>query len=127
MTLPRHTPLALLLALTLLLTGGCATRSATYAWAEPDHGLLYRGPGQARSLTMDADPQRALADASPGTIDPWYLGRNDQAPSVVYGERATVYESTLTLTRDGQSISGDRVYDRFSQTTYRRRITRTRR
>ncbi|XAM00328.1 hypothetical protein OT109_02850 [Phycisphaeraceae bacterium D3-23] len=127
MTIHCNIPPTLLLALALLLSVGCASRSTPYSWAEPHHGLLYRDGGQALSLAMDSDAQRALTQAKPGTIDPWYIGRNDAMASVVYGERRSVYESTLTLSRDQQSISGGRVYDRFNRTTLRRRETRTRR
>ncbi|MEM9416691.1 MAG: hypothetical protein AAGA29_14615 [Planctomycetota bacterium] len=123
----RYLPLTVLLGLAVLLAGGCAVPATPYGWTEPGHGLLYRDAGQARSLAMDADAQRALTLARPGANDPWYIGRNDAGASVVYGERSTVYESTLTLTRDEQSISGGRVTDRFNQTTLRRRTTRTRR
>lgn len=76
---------------------------------------------------MDSDMQWALVAARPTRVEPWYLGRNDAVDSVYYGERYPVFEVTATHTRDQQSISGGRVYDRFNQTTYRRRVYRTRR
>lgn len=125
MTKPRHIPALALLTLLALALTGCNSRPMTHAWDEPDHGLLYRGPGQARSLALDADMQWALVAARPTRVDPWYSGRNDAVDSVYYGERYPIYETTSTVSRDQQSITGGRVSDRFNQTTYRRRVYRT--
>jgi len=113
------------LAVTALLAAGCQS-ARPFAWDEPDHGLLHSQPGPSRSLVMDAQSQQlASAAAGPGAFDPWYLGRNDEVPFVVYGERVSVPETTFTLSRDQQSIRNGRAVDRFNQTTFRRRVQRT--
>lgn len=119
-------PMLTLLALPLLLVGCQSTPG--YAWDEPGHGLLHRPAGQARSLVMDSHTQVALSHkAGAGAFDPWVLIRNDQTPSVVYGERIQVTETSFTRTRDAQGVFRGEVTDRFQQSTFRERITETRR
>lgn len=122
---PRNLSMPALLAATALLAVGCQS-SSSFAWDEPDHGLMHSAVGQPRSLVMDAPSQQlASANAGPGAFGPWYLGRNDELPFVVYGERVQVEETTFTLSRDSQTIRNGRASDRFNQTTFRRRVQRT--
>ena len=121
----RNISMSALLVATALLAVGCQS-SPGFAWDEPDHGLMHSSVGQSRSLVMDAPSQQlASAAAGPGAFDPWYLGRNDDVPFVVYGERVQVEETTFTLTRDQQTVRNGRAVDQFNQTTFRRRVQRT--
>lgn len=122
---PRVLSMSAFLAASALLAVGCQS-AQPFAWDEPNHGLLHSSPGQSRSLVMDAPSQQlASAQAGPGAFDPWYVGRNDEVPFVVYGERVQVEETTFTLSRDSQTIRNGRAVDRFNQTTFRRRVQRT--
>ncbi len=126
MLISRYIPLTVLLVLSLLSVGCQSTPG--YAWDEPYHGLLHRPAGQARSLVMDADRQAALAMAGGAEgFDPWYVGRNDLTPSVIYGERVQVSEISFSRTRDGQDSYRGEIIDRYNQSTYRERVIETRR
>ena len=130
MPMPRLIPTAALLAvaiLLVLLVGGCQATPG-YLSYEPGHGLLHRPVGQPRSLVMDSVAQQAAAGAAdPATFDPWYVGRNDVMPGVVYGERVLISETSYSFTRDQQFSGRGRVVDRYQQSTLRERITETRR
>lgn len=106
----------------VLLLGGCHARPGMHGYA---HAPLPRDDyGQARSLVMPSRVVQAyqiLSGQAP-PIEPWYDGRNDWVPSVTAGYQSIVYERSVTYTRDHQSISNGRVYDRYNESTYRRTV-----
>ena len=85
----------------------------------PDDVLVSWG---SRSLALDAPSLHAACLAQDHPCNDglkWYAYRNDEdvAPAVGYMGSST--ESSSTLTIDRQRIHGGRVFDHFSQTTYR--------
>ncbi len=111
-----------ILALALLLLGGCHSRPGL---SRLDRGPLYDDMGHAGSLVMPSEAVRSASLALP--YEPWYAGRNDQGPSVSVGYQSFAYDRSITYTRDSQYMSGGRVYDRYSQTTYRRTVRESQR
>jgi hypothetical protein len=108
-----------------LLVGGCqsvplAASNDTLTWNDRDHE-----PEPA--LVLDAPPLHDLIRNQPDLQVgvPWYAGRLDRTPSVQVGYHYPSLESSLTLTRDRQITSGDRVHDHFDRTSHhaqRRRV-----
>lgn len=88
-----------------------------------DRSSLHDDYGHARSLSLSS-PVVRLSNGSTGYVaeDQWYAGRNDVGPSVIAGYESARYETSVTYTRDRQSITNGRVYDRYDQTTYRRTV-----
>ena len=101
----------------LVLLGGCHSHPS--AFSERDDWPLYDIRGNARSLSLTSTPVRN-AQLLPPLYEPWYASRNDVGPSVVAGYDAPSYSSSVTYTRDRQSVRNGRVYDDYDETTYRR-------
>ncbi len=116
--MPKVTFYLVASVLSLLALAGCQGRAEL---DRADYGPLFSASGQARSLVLPADGARSVAAGRP-LVQPWYVGRNDSGPSVSAGYRSTTFERSVTYTRDRQSISNGRVFDRYDQTTYRRSV-----
>jgi predicted small secreted protein len=108
-------PIIAILSLAALLLVGCQTRPG---YTQRDVSPLYDDFGHARSLTLTTPVVRTAQ--RPDIYEPWYNGRRDISPFVTAGSISQQYEESVTTTRDSQHIYGDRVYDRYNETTYRR-------
>ena len=76
----------------------------------------------SRSLALDAPSLHAARLVQDHPYDDglnWYAYRNDKHVAAVVGYMGSNTESSSTLTIDRQRIHGGRVFDHFSQTTYR--------
>ena len=78
--------------------------------------------GQSRSLATDSDVITRYHLTTRTAATPWYHTRNDRGPVVSAGVRSPITTSAYTRTYDRVNTSGNgRVYDNYSQTTYRNR------
>jgi hypothetical protein len=117
----RHKSQPLLGGLLLIAWGsvGCATQPV------PPHqgglGPLVDDSGQRRSLVMTSPQVASLSQMQPWLGEPqaWYLYRNDRQPRVASGYQSPTVVRSVTYTRDGQSIYGDRIRDNYQQRSYR--------
>lgn len=91
-------------------------------YTQADVRPVYASPsGEARSLVADSP---AMVEYGGDRPDAWYRDRNDRRPAVIAGYREPVFRAAHTYTSDRlHSTSSGRVYDHFSQTTYRTRST----
>jgi len=110
-----HLPLIAVLSLSALLSVGCQTRPI---YSHRDASPLRDDFGHARSLTLTTPVIRTSRQHE--RYEPWYAGRRDIGPFVTAGTISLRHEQSVTTTRDSQYIYGDRVYDRYQETTYRR-------
>jgi hypothetical protein len=111
-----HLSIIAALSLSALLLVGCQTRPG---YALRDVAPLYDDFGHARSLTLSS-PVVRTSFLPNDTSARWYDGRRDIGPFVTSGTQSLRHEESVTFTRDSQYIYGDRVYDRYNETTHRR-------
>ena len=104
------------LSLSALLFVGCQTRPG---YTQRDIAPMFDEFEHARSLTLTS-PVVQTSRLTSDNREHWYTGRRDVGPYVSSGYVTIRYEQSMTYTRDSQRIYGDRVYDRYDQTTYRR-------
>lgn len=108
-------------ALLLATLAGCRTRPDSMG--HRDLLPLQNQWGQAQSLALSNPGVVAVHEIAPPNgypAQPWYTGRNDLVPFVHAGFVGPASESSVTFTRDRQTISNGRVRDHYSETTFRR-------
>lgn len=77
-----------------------------------------------RSLALDSPQQHELAERS-GQAVAWYDARNDVKPSVEFGTASSTYQRSFTYTYDQLNTYDGRVYNNYTQTTYRQAAQET--
>ncbi|MEX0885597.1 MAG: hypothetical protein WD009_04075 [Phycisphaeraceae bacterium] len=109
--MPRYA-LILVLVMPALLAGCQSATTST--------GRGVATPG--RSIVFNAPAQRGADAVRPEAALPWYIARRDARFAVSLGVEPAVYERSVTVTRDRQRTFRGRVYDSYSQTTYRTQV-----
>lgn len=102
---------------------GSAMTGCTANGAGIDAGPLLNARGQPRSLALDSSRQRRLSRRDPAG-PAWYEDRNDALPAVYTGIQRLTIEQSVTRTIDRQHHHRGRVFDHFSSTSYRDRVSR---
>ena len=95
-----------LLAVTLLLAGGCEPLS-----------LLERGDRLPPAARFGRTPSMlaGAAPVGPGSpvFAPWYADRRDALPTIAHGQRGATVETSVRYIHDDQSSTGGGVRDRY--------------
>ena len=75
------------------------------------------------SMVFDAPPIRRLVEGTNQEDHPWYSYRNDRRLTTFAGRRGPVYERTVNVTIDRQTIHGDAIRDHYQNVTYRSTVS----